>query len=88
MTKLLTLKELLAVEDITEKIANLKFEEGLKLVEELVRQVESGTLPLDQSIRSYSHGTTIIAKLQELLGSAEAKLKMVTVGKSSNPQEV
>lgn len=78
MPKEITLKNLLG-KDFKELEEQISFESGTKLLEELVSQVESGELPLEQSITAYTKGAELLAHLQKLLGDAEAKLEMVKV---------
>lgn len=78
MTKTLTVQELLEDEKASEKIKDLPFESGLKLLEELVGKVESGTLPLEKAISSYERGVLIVSRLREQLSGAEEKLKILS----------
>lgn len=86
MGKAVTLKELLLAEKPEDLIASLSFENGLKLMDELVGKVESGTLALDQAIVSYERGVQLIEQLRTLLGAAEGKLKVLkkTTGKNND----
>lgn len=77
VTKQITLKDLLADEDVAAKIAEVSFEDGLKILDELVEKVESGTLALDKSIVSYEKGVMLIDHLRKQLSGAEAKLKVL-----------
>lgn len=63
--------------DLEKRLGELSFEGGLKLLEELVTRVESGTLPLEQAILSYERGVSLVAKLRGLLAGAEEKLKVL-----------
>ena len=60
-----------------ETLSSLTFEQALKLLEEVVAAVESGTLPLDQSIGSYEKGTVLVQHLRKLLSGAEEKLRVL-----------
>ena len=75
MSKAVTLKSLLSAEDPSAIIAELSFEKGLSLVEELVSQVESGEITLDGAVTSYERGTLVLEHLKKLLSGAEAKLE-------------
>ncbi|MBN8549401.1 MAG: exodeoxyribonuclease VII small subunit [Deltaproteobacteria bacterium] len=77
VTKTMTLKDILADEDISSKLSELSFEDGLKILDELVEKVESGTLALDKSILSYEKGVLLIEHLRKQLSGAEAKLKLL-----------
>ncbi|MDC0358665.1 exodeoxyribonuclease VII small subunit [Oligoflexia bacterium] len=77
MAKIVTLKELVTADDTEAVVATLSFENGLKLLEELVGKVESGSLSLDNAIMSYEKGVLIIEQLRKLLSGAEEKLKVL-----------
>lgn len=77
VTKQVTLKDVLADEDLAGKLADISFEDGLKILDELVEKVESGTLALDKSIVSYEKGVMLIEHLRKQLTGAEAKLKVL-----------
>ena len=75
--KTISVSDLLDGTAKVEVISELSFEDGLKLLEELVSKVESGTLPLEQSIIAYERGSAIRDQLQGLLKKAEAKLQII-----------
>ena len=77
MAKALTVQDLLSDDAAKDRIAELSFEAGLQLLEQLVEKVEAGTLPLDQSILSYERGVSIVGRLKEQLTGAEEKLKVL-----------
>lgn len=74
MAETLNLKDLLADEG-EKKVAEVSFETGLKLLEELVGKVESGSLPLDKAVLSYERGVSLITHLRGVLKGAEQKLQ-------------
>lgn len=75
--KPVTLKDILLEEDLSSKLPEISFEDGLKILDELVEKVESGTLALDKSIISYEKGVLLIEHLRKQLAGAEAKLKIL-----------
>lgn len=80
MAKSVTLKELLATDDTQPLLTELSFEDGLKLLDELVQKVESGALPLETAIHSYEKGAKLIERLRTLLAGAEEKLELLSKG--------
>lgn len=76
----ITLEALQKGEISDDTLASLSFEQALKLLEEVVAAVESGNLPLDQSIGSYEKGTVLIQHLRKLLSGAEEKLRVLGKG--------
>jgi len=75
-----TLEALLSGEVSEEQVNSLTFEQALRLLEEVVTSVESGSLPLDRAIGSYEHGTSLIKHLRKLLSGAEEKLRVLNQG--------
>lgn len=59
------------------KAATPKFEEAMARLEGLVRELESGELPLEESIARFEEGQTLVKLLGELLDTAELKVKAV-----------
>lgn len=76
MAKTLGFEDMLA-DKAEAKIHELSFEEGLKLLEELVAKVESGSLPLDRSVLAYERGVLLMEHLRGLLAGAEKKLQVL-----------
>lgn len=75
--KEITLGDFLKTENIDSTVKTISFERGLKLLEELVIQVESGAMPLDQTMTAYEHGAALLEQLRKLLSGAEEKLKVL-----------
>ena len=64
---------------ITEdEINKLKFEEGLKKLEELVTQLDDGDLSLEESISYYEIGIKLKSHCEKLLKTAELKILKVS----------
>lgn len=76
MAKNITLKDLLD-ETGEKKFDDVSFEQGLKVLEELVSSVESTALPLEKAVLSYERGVLLVAHLRKLLSGAEEKLKIL-----------
>ncbi len=55
----------------------MKFEEELKRLEEIVKQLENEETSLDDSISLFEEGTKILKKLKEKLNEAEKKVKIL-----------
>jgi exodeoxyribonuclease VII small subunit len=56
-------------------IAQLSFEEALRALESVVRQLESGEVPLDESISLYEKGEKLRAACQARLDAATARIE-------------
>lgn len=59
--------------------ATLSFEDALRALEMIVRKLESGDVPLDESIALYSRGEALRKRCTEQLASAEARIAKLTV---------
>ena len=58
----------------------LDFAKQIARLDEIVEEVSSKALPLDESLKLYEEGTAIIAKLEEALKEAQEKVdKIVTI---------
>ena len=77
----LGLEQLLESKEQDKLIKELSFEEGLKLLEQLVEKVEGGALTLDQSISAYEKGVGLLSQLRAHLARAEEKLKVLEEGR-------
>ncbi len=69
------------------QISSLSFEEGIQQLEKLVQSVESGKLPLEESISSYEKGMELVSHLRNLLGGAEQRLKLLKQTTSAEEAE-
>ena len=63
------------------------FEESLKRLEEIVRALENGDTPLDESMKLFEDGVSLSATCNELLEKAEQKVSMLTRGENGEMQE-
>lgn len=77
MAKKMSVKEFVAAEDAEDRVQELAFEDGMKLLEDLVEKVESGSLALEQAVASYEKGMTLVDHLRGHLSRAEDKLKIL-----------
>lgn len=50
---------------------NVSFEESMKLLEQIVRELESGNLSLEQSLTKYAEGVQLAKTCRDLLQNAE-----------------
>ncbi len=60
------------------EIKELKFEDGLKKLEELVNQLDDGSLSLEESISYYEIGVKLKSHCEKLLKTAELKILKVS----------
>ena len=53
------------------------FEEGLEQLEAIVRRMEEGALPLEDSLAAYEEGVKLHKQLMEQLLQSEQKIKIL-----------
>lgn len=61
----------------TPDIARLSFEEALRALEGVVRRLESGDVPLDESIDLYEQGEKLRSHCQARLDAAQARIERI-----------
>lgn len=54
------------------------FEAAISRLEEIVRALESGSTPLDESLSLFEEGVALVKLCNERLDGAEQKIKMLT----------
>ncbi len=81
MTKGYALNEIAGPADI----ATLPFERALAELEEIVGQLERGSVPLDESIRIYERGEALKKHCETLLRNAEMRIEKITLGQDGTP---
>lgn len=59
---------------------NLPFERALEQLEEIVRRLEKGDVPLDESVAIYERGEALKRHCEGLLQKAEARIQKITLG--------
>ena len=61
-------------------IASLPFERALLELEDIVRRLERGDVPLEDSIAIYERGEALKKHCETLLRRAEARIEKITIG--------
>lgn len=67
-------------EEKAQAVSKLSFEQALDQLEDIVRKLEQGDVPLDQSIAIYERGEALKKHCAMLLQSAEDKVEKIRVG--------
>jgi exodeoxyribonuclease VII small subunit len=65
---------------MTDDLANLSFEEAMRELESIVRDLETGKAKLDDAVRAYERGAALKAHCEAKLAGAKAKIEQITVG--------
>ncbi len=63
----------------TQPIENLSFEKALVELEEIVRALESGKAPLEESIFAYERGISLKNHCEKKLAEARLKIEKITL---------
>lgn len=63
------------------------FEQSLTRLEQIVRQMERGDVPLEQALALFEEGTGLVSSCSKLLDEAELKVVQLTKGADGTPQE-
>ena len=66
-------------------IAAMSFEAALRALEEVVRRLESGDVPLDESITLYERGEDLRRHCQARIDAAQARIEKIVVGADGAP---
>ena len=61
-------------------LSQLSFEDALRALEDVVRKLESGDVPLEQSIDLYERGEQLRKHCQARLDSAQARIEKIVAG--------
>lgn len=63
----------------------MNFEDALKALEEVVRRLESGDVPLDESISLYERGAQLRKHCQARLDAAQARIEKIVTDGTGKP---
>jgi len=63
--------------DLDTKIGELSFEDALGALEDVVRRLESGDVPLDDLIRLYERGEALRKHCQARLDAAQERIEKI-----------
>lgn len=58
----------------------MSFEDALRALEDVVRKLETGDVPLDESINLYERGEQLRRHCQARLDAAQARIEKVVAG--------
>ena len=68
------------MENASPDLAAMSFEDALRALEDVVRKLESGEVPLDQSISLYERGEALRKHCQARLDAASARIEKIVTG--------
>ena len=68
-------------------MAKKSFEENMTRLEQIVRTLEKGDAPLEESLKLFQEGTQLVASCGKLLDEAELEVKKVIAATDGTPTE-
>ena len=68
-------------------MAKKSFEENMIRLEQIVRTLEKGDAPLEESLVLFQEGTALVASCGKLLDEAELTVKKIVPGVDGTPTE-
>jgi exodeoxyribonuclease VII small subunit len=66
---------------------NKTFEENLQRLEQIVRAMERGDVPLEESLKLFQEGTRLVESCGKLLDEAELQVKKIVTDANGDPVE-
>lgn len=66
---------------------NPTFEENMQRLEQIVRAMERGEVPLEESLRMFQEGTELVHTCGKLLDEAQLQVKKIAVAEDGSPVE-
>ena len=74
--------------DDSTAFTDLSFEDALKQLEAIVRQLESGEVPLDESISLYARGDALKRQCEARLAAAKERIEKISIGPDGAPKGI
>ncbi len=66
-------------------VTKLAFERAIEELESIVKRLEEGKVPLEESVTIYERGEALKKRCEELLRQAEARVEKITLDSSGKP---
>jgi exodeoxyribonuclease VII small subunit len=66
-------------------VTKLPFERAIEELESIVKRLEEGKVPLEESVAIYERGEALKARCEDLLRQAEARVEKITLDASGKP---
>ncbi|HWW47962.1 MAG TPA: exodeoxyribonuclease VII small subunit [Xanthobacteraceae bacterium] len=68
--------------NVNADVPTLSFENAIEELESIVKRLEDGKVPLEESIKIYERGEALKRRCEELLRQAEARVEKITTDAS------
>jgi exodeoxyribonuclease VII small subunit len=66
-------------------VTRLPFEQAIEELESIVKRLEEGKVPLEESVTIYERGEALKRRCVELLRQAEARVEKITLDATGKP---
>ena len=66
---------------------NLTFEESMGRLEQIVRSLEQGNVPLEESLKLFQEGTQLVRSCNQLLDEAQLQVTKIMTAPDGTPAE-
>ena len=66
---------------------NASFENNMQRLEQIVRAMERGDVPLEESLKLFQEGTDLVRQCGQLLDDAELQVKKIMTAPDGSPVE-
>ena len=66
---------------------NMTFEQSMQRLEQIVRAMERGDVPLEESLKLFQEGTELVRNCQKLLDEAQMQVKIIMTAADGSPVE-
>ena len=66
---------------------NMTFEESMLRLEQIVRSLERGDAPLEESLKLFREGTQLVESCGKLLDEAQLQIKLISTDQQGRPVE-
>ena len=73
---------------MAEKKESLTFEAAMERLENIISQMEAGTLPLEEMLQRYEDGTRLVKLCTDKLAAAEKRIEIIARNASGKPDVV
>lgn len=73
------------MEETADNLAEMSFEDALRALEDIVRRLEGGEVPLDESLTLYERGEALRRHCQARLDAAQARIEKIVSGPDGKP---
>ena len=67
--------------------ANMTFEQSMQRLEQIVRAMERGDVPLEESLKLFQEGTELVRSCGKLLDDAQLQVKKIMTAPDGSPVE-